>query len=318
MLRFAFNIMIYLLSYIEIGTIMRLKIEDMVMFSKVAEKLSFMNAATELNIPQSTLSRRIRLFEEELNIPLFDRSKRQVTLSKEGEEVLAYCREIVDKKNELESFIESTYHTNSGKLTIVASSTISQNLSAGFLDFFFSRHPNISIEFQTIYDGYSYFNGDILLTCVLPKDESLIATKFSSEEKTFFASSAYLKKHGVPKSIDDLLQHKILCVKNPFYPDINQSYPDVGFDNSSNKIVYSDISQALYAALKGGGVLWATKNLVATKVESGKLNVLFDGNLSVELSGYAVYKPRFIQPNKITSFINEIKNYVASLDVVIK
>ncbi|MGL5757302.1 LysR family transcriptional regulator [Plesiomonas sp.] len=291
---------------------MRLKIEDMVMFSKVAEKLSFMQAAAELHIPQSTLSRRIRLFEEALNIPLFDRSKRQVTISKEGNDVLEYCMDIVAKKIELELFVEAKYHTNSGVLTIVASNYTSQALSSDFIDIFLESNPNIRIEFKTAYDGYSTSNSDVLITCILPKDDDLVAEKIFSVKKNFFASPSYIEKYGVPKTVDDLLQHKILYVKNPFYPDVVQSYPEVGFDNSNNQIVYSDIHQAIKVAAKGAGVLWVSTYLVQKELEPGRLMMLFDDSQSVELSGYAVYKSRFIQPSKIKSFIEELKSYVIS------
>ncbi|MGL4455273.1 MAG: LysR family transcriptional regulator [Plesiomonas sp.] len=294
---------------------MRLKIEDMVMFSKVAEKLSFSHAAVELKIPQSTLSRRIRLFEEELNIPLFDRSKRQVTLSKEGSEVLEYCRDIVNKKSELENFIESSYHTNSGKLVIVASHNTAQELSTHFIGQFLEKNPNVSIEFKTMYDGYGEFDGDILLASTLPKNESLVATKVSSVKKTFFAAPEYFKRYGKPQSLHDLSTHKILYVRNPFYPDISESYSEDVFKTQHNKVVYSDIAQALHVSLKGEGILWVSTYFIKKQIDSGKLEMLFDDSTSIELPGYAIYKPRFIQPHKITSFIKAIKEYAKSIEV---
>ncbi|MGL4602433.1 MAG: LysR substrate-binding domain-containing protein, partial [Plesiomonas sp.] len=176
------------------------------------------------------------------------------------------------------------------------------------------KHPNINIEFKSGYDGYGDFDGDILLTCVLPKNESLIATKISCVQKTFFASPDYLAKHGVPKSIFDLSSHKVLYVKNPFYPDIGESYSSDVF-KINNNVVYSDVAQALRVALNGNGILWTSTYLIENKVEQGALNMLFDDSVKVDLIFYAVYKPRFIQPHKIMLFIKELKNYIQILQL---
>jgi LysR family cyn operon transcriptional activator len=53
-------------------------------FLKAKELLNFTEAAEQLNISQSTLSQQIKQLEDELDIPLFNRIGKRVTLTEAG------------------------------------------------------------------------------------------------------------------------------------------------------------------------------------------------------------------------------------------
>lgn len=295
---------------------MRLKIEDMVMFAKVADKLSFNKAADELNIPLSTLSRRITALEKTLNVPLFERSTRQIALTDAGKEIITYCQDIVRKKNDLEDFIEANYHQNSGELTIVASHAAASLLSKNFMPRFLKNHPNITITLKSSSDAYDDIGGDILITSILPKNESLVATKIGTLTRSFFASPDYLKKYGTPTSLHDLQHHKLLCVGNAFHPCLSNYYKQLCLDDlqiqpSNLNLKFFDIFQAIEAAICGHGIVWTSKFVVERKVIPGTLQMLFDESLNIEVPSYAVYKQRFNQPQKIVSFVSELKLFIS-------
>lgn len=66
-------------------------------FVAVAEKLSFRKAAEVCHVSQPSLSAQIKLFEDELGYLLFNRTKRSVILTKEGEHLLPYAKRILDE-----------------------------------------------------------------------------------------------------------------------------------------------------------------------------------------------------------------------------
>ncbi|MGL6117304.1 LysR family transcriptional regulator [Plesiomonas sp.] len=291
---------------------MRLKIEDMVLFAKVAETLNFSHAADELEIPLSTLSRRIALFEKELQIPLFERSTRQVCLTDEGKDILIYCRDIVSKKSELEDYIIGSYYKASGDLTIVASYSTISFLTRNFIMEFSEKYPDINIIFKTMIDTVDDIGGDILLTTCVPKNDNLMITRISTVKKRFFASPAYIAKYGEPLTLQELSSHNVLLVKNVFYPELSDYFLQLGITYSiqKNTITYSDVSHALDIALSGKGILWAPITMVQRRVQPDVLKALFDDKSIIDVVGYAVYKQRFVQPNKIRCFIDELKNFV--------
>ena len=69
--------------------------DEIEVFIKVAELGSFSAAASSLNLPQSTVSRRIQRLEDRLEVLLFNRTTRQVKLTTAGKEYYSQCVQII-------------------------------------------------------------------------------------------------------------------------------------------------------------------------------------------------------------------------------
>lgn len=61
-----------------------MKTEDIALFHRIVETGSLVEAADILNLPKSTLSRRLQSLEDELNVKLFHRQSRTMTLTASG------------------------------------------------------------------------------------------------------------------------------------------------------------------------------------------------------------------------------------------
>ena len=77
-------------------------------FYAIARTGSFVKAAEELNYAQSNLSARIRQLEQELGTPLFVRSKKGVTLTEKGQQLLPYAQQLLALSYEAESLVSSS------------------------------------------------------------------------------------------------------------------------------------------------------------------------------------------------------------------
>ena len=64
-------------------------------FVAVAAELNFSRAAQRIHVVQSALSAALGRLEKELDIELFDRSKRQIALTPAGEVFLQHAREVI-------------------------------------------------------------------------------------------------------------------------------------------------------------------------------------------------------------------------------
>lgn len=62
---------------------------------------SFEAAAQKLNMTQSAISKRIHELEESFDIEVFDRTSRNARLTEKGRELLFYCQELIEKRNQL-------------------------------------------------------------------------------------------------------------------------------------------------------------------------------------------------------------------------
>ncbi len=75
----------------------------------VAETGTITEAATKLYISQPSLTNAIHELEKEMNIVIFNRTNKGITLSKEGEEFLGYARQVIEQATMLEDRYKYNY-----------------------------------------------------------------------------------------------------------------------------------------------------------------------------------------------------------------
>jgi len=115
-------------------------------FLKVAEMRNFLNAAEELYISQSSLSKQIIALEKELDCALFDRSKRQIALTPAGETFLGHARNLVQTYQAMLSGM-AQYKTTPA-LTMVSIPVIAQYGIPAYLARFRQAFPTIQFTLE--------------------------------------------------------------------------------------------------------------------------------------------------------------------------
>ena len=115
-------------------------------FVQVSESGSFSKAAKELFLTQPTISAHISSLEKELNVRLFIRNTKEVSLSDDGKDLYRYAKQITD----LEKAIEERFYMDSddGKhfITIAASTIPAQYLLPKILMCYRERYPKEQIK----------------------------------------------------------------------------------------------------------------------------------------------------------------------------
>lgn len=109
----------------------------------VAEVQNFGKAAEKCFITQSTLSTMISRLESELGLQLFDRKKKPITTTKEGEAILQQLKIIHKELATLDEVVGDLKGESSGQLNIGVIPTVAPYLLPLFLNDFVQKHPNI-------------------------------------------------------------------------------------------------------------------------------------------------------------------------------
>ncbi|MGR3322355.1 MAG: LysR substrate-binding domain-containing protein [Pseudooceanicola sp.] len=112
-------------------------------FHHVALAGGFSRAAEMLNLTQPALSDQVRLLEENYDILLFDRSRKQVRLTGAGEDLLMITRRMFEAEREAAEFLTEARGLRSGHLRIMADAP--HHLLHG-LAAFRARHPGVRIS----------------------------------------------------------------------------------------------------------------------------------------------------------------------------
>ncbi len=114
-------------------------------FYEIANTKNITKASHNLNISQPALTKALKLLEEELNTKLFNRSKKGVILTDEGEILYEYTKKMLQNLGSTLNVINETKEQG-GHLYIGATTTNFLEPILPTLDQFRKLHPNIKIE----------------------------------------------------------------------------------------------------------------------------------------------------------------------------
>ena len=117
-------------------------------FISVAEHLSFTEAAKELYVGQSTLSKQIADLEKELGVQLFTRNKRSVRLTTAGTVLHNEAQVILAKIDEAIQKVRQTASGYDGTLKIGIMGTSEKLLIPRLVRTFHGRYPNIDVSVE--------------------------------------------------------------------------------------------------------------------------------------------------------------------------
>jgi DNA-binding transcriptional LysR family regulator len=235
-------------------------LNSLIMFAKVVEANSFSEAAHHLNVPISTLSRRIAELEGQLGVRLLERSTRSLRLTDIGSEILEHARRTAELRETVDNIVSNLSSDVSGLLRLSAPPSISDSLLAPLVSAFQASYPNVRVQIfvservvDHIVDGV-----DVAFRIGTLKDSTLVARRILTYRHRLLASPAYLKKCKSPKLPHDLLDHRLLAFSHG-KPDTSWSFAHV---NGRDKEILTfrpylsmnDFAGLAYTLLAGVGI----------------------------------------------------------------
>ncbi len=132
---------------------MKTKLDYYYIFYETALCSSFSEVAQKLYISQSAISQCIGQLEEDLKVRLFIRSRKGVTLTKEGELLLEKIEPAIQSVRQGEALLERMRHLESGILTIAAGDSVTTHFLLPYLERFHERYPKVRIEMANSYSS---------------------------------------------------------------------------------------------------------------------------------------------------------------------
>ncbi|PPR47033.1 MAG: HTH-type transcriptional regulator DmlR [Alphaproteobacteria bacterium MarineAlpha5_Bin9] len=182
-------------------------------FYEVALNNSISKASYKLNISQSAISRQIQDLEFDLNTLLFFRHQKGVRLTEQGENLFQSVNKIITSISEFEQKLLDKKIKPAGKLTINTTVGFGATWLTPRINKFTEKYPelNISLIFSDEEVDLSSRVADIAVRVKKPTQSNLIFKKFVNFHNHIYASTEYLKKHGIPRNTFDLDKHNLIC-----------------------------------------------------------------------------------------------------------
>jgi len=185
-------------------------------FVRVAEEESFTGAATALGLPKSSVSRSVARLEEELGVRLVQRTTRKLSLTDAGRLYFDRARAAMGSIEDASAAVADMGKEPRGTVRLTAPVDMANALLATVVAEFVKKHPLIRIELHLsarvvnlVEEGF-----DLAVRAGKLDDSSLVARRIGVPEIALFATPAYLKKRGRPKTAEDLAHHDFVIFRS--------------------------------------------------------------------------------------------------------
>lgn len=257
---------------------MNINYEAYKVFYNVANTKSISRSAEELCISQPAVSWQIKNLESQVGCTLFTRTKKGVTLTKEGEILFEYVKKGIEAFANGENILTNYKNLNVGTIRIGASTTVCRYCIMPYLEIFHKLYPNIDIQIvNTLTENLlsDLRNGNLdLLVLNMPMKEAkdLNITKLMDVHDTFVANKEYFNLTKGKINIQDLKKYPLLIQKSPSntraYLDNYLKEHNISIVPKMEIVSYNLIMDF---ASSGFGIAYATKEFVANELKTKKL-----------------------------------------------
>jgi len=198
-----------------------MQIESLKVFCDLAETTSFTKAAQINGVTQSAVSQQISSLETKFAATLIERSKKRFTLTKEGETLYKYSKQIVQSYDELRHKIQEIQNVVTGTIKVVTIYSIGLHELPPYLKKFLKKHPtvNVSVEYRRatqLYEDIISGMADIGLVAYPQKDPRLHVTSLAEDMLVLICHPDHPLAQKPRVKLSEIASHKFIA----FEPDI--------------------------------------------------------------------------------------------------
>lgn len=284
------------------------KLRAMSLFVRLSERSSFTLVADELGTSKSMVSKEISRLEAEIGARLLHRSTRSLQLTTIGEGYLAHCREILERIEDAEGFVQGVQGQPRGKLKINAPMALGiSHLSQVFAEFM-REYPEMELDIHLDDEPVDLIENGFDLgfrAASRPFDSTYIGKPLMNFSYAVCASEGYLQKYGPVTRTEDLVNHNCFIYSYFRGQDIWPLQEGVKIKGT---LRVNSTPFMLDVVKAGLGIGFIPDFVSADAIREGRVVELLSEVNKPRLTLYAMYPARRLVPPKIKlciSFLQE-------------
>lgn len=280
-----------------------LDLNEMAMFAEVVEAKSFTQAAENLGVPISTLSRRLNQLEQRLNVRLLQRTTRKLQLTEVGSTYFIHCKRMLEEAEQAEQAVRQLQSEPTGTIRITAPFGFDDRYASELLSSYLKECPKIKLELVQTTRNVDLIEErfDCAIRMGKQSDSTLVARSLGTVDLILCASPQYLEQDGIPESLEDLERFNGIglelldwsWLEDPRFQSINAQF----------RVKTNDLIMARQFTLDGCGICLLPVIHCQSYLESGRLVQILP-ELSYQLPIYLVYPGQRQVSTKLRSFID--------------
>jgi len=280
-------------------------------FVEVLARGSLSAAARAEGIAPAMIGRRLDALEQRLGVKLLQRTTRKLALTDEGAAFLEDCQRILAELQEAETAVAERSAKATGHLLVSAPAGFGRQHVAPLIPSFVAEHREVTVNLNlndrvvdVIGEGI-----DVAIRIAQLEDSSLVGVKLADNHRVVVATPAYLKRHGTPKTLDDLAKHQCLAMSSQG-SQRGWTFRDNGRNVTlkvHSSMVCNDGAVLHDWALDGRGLAWRSMWEVGADIEAGRLRTVLDQYAAPGNDIYAVFAQRRHLPLRIRAFVDYLR-----------
>jgi DNA-binding transcriptional LysR family regulator len=297
------------------------RLTSMAVFVKTVDLGSFAAAAEALELSGPMVGKHVRFLEDRLGMRLISRTTRRQSLTDFGRAYYERCRIVLAEAEAADALAADQLAEPRGKLRVTMPVHFGRRCVAPVLLEFARKYPALELDlsFSDRFVDLAENEHDLAIrTGDLDDKAGVIARRIARQRMVICAAPSYLKKHGRPRSIDDLHAHDAIVYRRSgrirpwLFPRKDQ--PDAEILPAS-RIRLDDLDAIADAAAFGMGVAWLPYWLVRERIQAGALIVLLPEQAGFLYDAYALWLQTPHLPLKVRFAIDALAAALPALMV---
>ncbi|QXH36950.1 LysR family transcriptional regulator [Pseudomonas muyukensis] len=286
------------------------KFELLRTFVRVSELSSFTLAGESLGLPRSTVSEQVRALERLLGTRLLNRTTRRVQATQDGALLYERSKDLLSGMDEIESLFRADDAELAGRLRIDLPTMMARRLIVPALPQFLQRFPRLEVQISCtdrqvdlLREGF-----DCVMRIGALGDLDVVARPVGQLSMRNCASPAYLERHGVPRTLEDLASHRLVhYVRNLGARSQGFEYEQGGelrFQAMDGVVTVNNAEAYSAACLAGLGLIQVPAVGVDEHLRRGELVSLLEPWQARAMPVSLLYARQRHVPRRVQAFMN--------------
>ncbi|MDX3907433.1 MAG: LysR family transcriptional regulator [Pigmentiphaga sp.] len=286
---------------------------DLGFFSTLVSAGSLSAAARELSITTAAVSKRLAQIEARAGLLLVNRTtRRRMSLTPEGELYLKHARRILSEIDDMAELLSGAKASPKGLLRVNATLGFGRRHVAPLVSKFVRAHPDVEVQLQlSVHPPAQNDDFDVSIRFGAPPETRVIAKHLGPNHRVLCASPAYIAKHGMPRTLEDLSRHNCIGLRQGdkgygiwllAHNRAEKNEAPLAVKIRGN-LSTNDGEIAVNWALEGHGIILRAEWDVGRYLRSGRLVRVMPDFHVPDSDLYAVYPPRHQLVARVRDFV---------------
>jgi DNA-binding transcriptional LysR family regulator len=289
------------------------------LFVQVAETGSLSRAAEALDLSNAAASRHLQALEDRLGARLVERNTRRLFLTDTGQEFFSRAKTLLADLKDAEDVVNAHTLNPTGMLRISASLSFSMQHIAPLLRAYTERYPNVTVHVEAANRYLDIIDNNIdvaIRTREFEPDSNITVRRLAQTRRILVAAPRYLARHGRPRTLEELAQHKLLIYTYANNPgELRFTRDEQTTALQVKGLLESNDGQILRAAaLDGMGILVQPTYIVYDDMVAGRLVPVLDEWDLPRLTVNLAYPSRKHLSAKVRTFIDFMAEHFVKMN----